>query len=115
MNLLGHITISDAVIEFIIQEYTNEPGVRKLKELLFEILGEINLEILHGISTTIYPIDISKEMVASKYLKERTPVRIQKVLTEDKAGRINGLWANSQGQGGIISIECCYILFKYSI
>ena len=110
MNLLEHITISDAVIEFIIQEYTNEPGVRKLKELLFEILGEINLEILHGISTNIYPIDISKEMVATKYLKERTPVRIQKVLTKDKVGRINGLWANSQGQGGIITIECCYIL-----
>ena len=110
MNLSGHITISENVIEFIIQEYTNEPGVRKLKELLFEIIGEINLEILHGIIEYVYPIDITKNMIINKYLKERTPVRIQKVFNNGKVGRINGLWANSQGQGGIITIECCYML-----
>ena len=110
MNLSGHITISDPVIEFIIQEYTNEPGVRKLKELLFEIIGEINLEILHGSMEYTYPIQITQEMITIKYLKERTPVRIQRVFDEGRAGRINGLWANSQGQGGIITIECCYIL-----
>ena len=110
MNLSGHIIILDKVIEFIIQEYTNEPGVRKLKELLFEIIGEINLEILHGSTEYTYPISITQEMIITNYLKERIPVRIQKVFDIGKTGRINGLWANSQGQGGIITIECCYIL-----
>ena len=73
MNLFGNITISDSVIEYIIQEYTNEPGVRKLKELLFEIIGEINLEILHGTMEYTYPIKITQEMITTKYLKDRTP------------------------------------------
>ena len=34
------------VIEYIITTYTNESGVRKLKELLFEIMGEINLSLI---------------------------------------------------------------------
>ena len=110
MNLSGHITIKSNVIEFIIQEYTNEPGVRKLKELLFEIIGEINLEILHGTMEYTYPISITQEMITTKFLKERVPIRIQRVFDKSKSGRINGLWANSQGQGGIITIECCYIL-----
>ena len=110
MNLYGHIIISDKVTEFIIQEYTNEPGVRKLKELLFEIIGEINLEILHGSTEYTYPISITQEMITTNFLKERNPVRLQRVFDKGKSGRINGLWANSQGHGGIITIECCYIL-----
>jgi ATP-dependent Lon protease len=37
---------NDDIIKYIIETYTNESGVRKLKELLFEIISEINLEIL---------------------------------------------------------------------
>ena len=43
MGLCDMIHFSDDVLKFIIDEYTSEPGVRKLKELLFEIVGEINL------------------------------------------------------------------------
>jgi endopeptidase La len=46
MGLEGIVRISDEVIEFIIDEYTAEPGVRKLKQILFDIVGEINLSIL---------------------------------------------------------------------
>lgn len=46
MGLEGIIHISDEVIEFIIDEYTCEPGVRKLKQMLFDVVGEINLSIL---------------------------------------------------------------------
>ena len=38
------IEISEEVITFIIEKYTYESGVRKLKEILFEIISEINLE-----------------------------------------------------------------------
>ena len=43
MGLEGVIDINDEVIKYIIDVYTCEPGVRKLKEILFEIIGEINL------------------------------------------------------------------------
>ena len=46
MGLVGSVDISDEVLKFIINTYTCEPGVRKLKEVLFEIVGEINLDRL---------------------------------------------------------------------
>ena len=41
MGLQEVIYFSIDVLKFIIDEYTLEPGVRKLKEILFEIVGEI--------------------------------------------------------------------------
>ena len=46
MGLEDVISIDNETLKFIIEEYTSEPGVRKLKEVLFEIIGEINLELL---------------------------------------------------------------------
>ena len=40
------LSISKKVLEYIIVNYTNEAGVRKLKEKLFEIIREINLRYL---------------------------------------------------------------------
>ena len=40
------IELSDNTIEHIINNYTFEPGVRKLKEIFFDLFGEINLTIL---------------------------------------------------------------------
>ena len=41
VGLEGMIYFSDETITFIIEEYTLEPGVRKLKEKLYEIVSEI--------------------------------------------------------------------------
>ena len=37
--------ISEEIIRYLIETHTNECGVRKLKELLFDIIGEINLDL----------------------------------------------------------------------
>jgi ATP-dependent Lon protease len=42
------LNISDKLLEFMIETYTNEGGVRKLKELLNDIFLEINLRKLEG-------------------------------------------------------------------
>ena len=52
MGLQNMIHFSDDVLTFVIDEYTSEPGVRKLKEMLFEIVAEINLNILKTFETT---------------------------------------------------------------
>ena len=46
VDLEDIIIFSKEVISELIIKYTNEAGVRKLKEILFEIISEINLEIL---------------------------------------------------------------------
>jgi ATP-dependent Lon protease len=93
-------------LKYIIERYTCEPGVRKLKELLFEIVGEMNLEHIKN-KTCIQelPVTITNEEIKFKYLKERHEVRIQKIPPLSNVGVINGLWANAVGQGGIIPIE----------
>jgi ATP-dependent Lon protease len=106
MGLEGIIKIDDDVLKMIIEEYTSEPGVRKLKEILFELVGDINLVVL---KETKYegdlPIHISREDVKNKYLKSKNEIKHKKIHTNNKIGQINGMWANAMGQGGIIPIQ----------
>jgi len=110
MGLDNMIEISDEVIEYIINDYTSEPGVRKLKELMFEIAGEINLNVLKNIASldTDIPIKITIEDIRLKYLKDHTEITPMKIHTEPLVGVINGMWANSAGKGGILPIEVSY-------
>lgn len=100
------IHFSDGNLKYIIERYTCEPGVRKLKELLFEIVGEMNIQhIKNKTFMKELPIKFTNEEIKMKYLKERHEVRIQKIPPLSNIGVINGLWANAVGQGGIIPIE----------
>jgi hypothetical protein len=106
MGLQGMIVFSTDVLKFVIDEYTSEPGVRKLKEILFEIVGEINLEILKNIDTSYeIPINITSSDIKTKYFKDKHEIKHKKIHTENKIGIINGLWANAQGKGGVIPIQ----------
>ena len=107
VGLSDIIELNDDVLTFIIDSYTYEPGVRKLKEILFEIISEINLSILQNKDDEItIPIVVTKEAVKNHYLKERNEVRHTKIPDESQIGVMNGLWANALGKGGIIPIEC---------
>jgi ATP-dependent Lon protease len=106
MGLQGMIEFSNDVLKFIIDEYTAESGVRKLKEILFEIVGEINLEILNNFDTDyVIPISITVQDIKNKYFKDKHEMKHKKIHKENKVGIINGLWANAQGRGGVIPIQ----------
>ena len=106
MGLNKMIHFTNDVLKFIIDEYTLEPGVRKLKEILFEIVGEINLEILKNFDTEYeIPINITIKDIKTKYFKDKQEIRHKMIHNENKVGMINGLWANAQGSGGVIPIQ----------
>ena len=106
MGQLENIHFSDEVVTFLIETYTCEPGVRKLKELLYEIIGEINLEIMQDFEQEIeIPLHVTIQSIKEKYLRLRTPVIPKTIHCDHQIGIINGLWANAVGQGGIIPIE----------
>tara|TARA_Y100000389_G_scaffold124515_2_gene121897 strand:- start:16187 stop:19456 length:3270 start_codon:yes stop_codon:yes gene_type:complete len=107
MGLKDVIEIHDDIINYIIEKYTCEPGVRKLKEILFEIVGEINLSILKDNDYQI-PIIISKDDIKFKYLKEHHEIKQKCIHDHNEIGIINGLWANAVGQGGLLSIEASF-------
>ena len=111
MGLNNIIDMNDEVILYIINNYTSEPGVRKLKELIFEIMGGINIDILkNNISNeVVIPIKITIEDITNKYLKEHKEIKPNVIHKNPLIGVINGLWANSLGNGGILSIEATYV------
>jgi len=105
MGLPGMIKILDDAILQIIGEYTCEPGVRKLKEILFDIVGELNLELMSGPTPTSLPLQIDFEAAKTRYLKSRRALVRPKIHTQAACGLMTGLWANAHGQGGILPIE----------
>ena len=107
MGFENIITLTDDVIKYIIESYTMEPGVRKLKEILFDLYGEINLVLLNS-NTDIkmeLPITIKIEDLGTTYLKKQRKVSDIKIHKEPMIGIMNGMWANALGKGGIIPIE----------
>ena len=97
----------DETLKYIIEKYTNESGVRKLKEILFEIVSEVNLEILND--SVSKNIKITIDLLRNKYLKERHEITKKVIHEESSIGIMNGLWANARGMGGIIPIECFFV------
>jgi len=110
VGLEGMIEFSNECIKFIIEEYTIESGVRKLKEKLFEIVGEINLEILKDETKNLkIPIQVTIDDIKNKYFKDNREIRIQMIHSENKVGVINCLWANVYNIGGILSASAKFI------
>ena len=106
MGLVNMISINDDVLHFIIDTYTAESGVRKLKEILFEIVGEINIDILKNCCNNYeFPIVINQEIIKNKYLKEKHPIKDTIIHKDPQVGFVNGMWANSIGRGGITPIQ----------
>ena len=110
MGLEEMIHFDDDVLKFIIAEYTTEAGVRKLKEILFEIVGEINLDVLkNGNCLYDLPINISITDIKTKYFKDKRVAKLYKIHNESKVGVINALWANQISQGGVLPIQASFI------
>jgi ATP-dependent Lon protease len=104
------IFFSDETIKFIIEEYTSESGVRKLKEVLFEIISEINLNVLKNNEVDYdFPLVISIDDIKNKYFKDKREIKVHKIHTESKVGIINALWANSYGAGGVLPLQASFI------
>ena len=110
------VLFGDEILEYIIETYTNEGGVRKLKEILNDILLEINLRKLED--TKIYGkkiknrIIITKNLIDEDLLKKKPKIEHITINKNPQVGQVNGLWANEYGIGGLIPIECCWIPSK---
>lgn len=106
MGLGNVIYMSDETIIFIIEEYTCESGVRKLKEVIFDIVGEINMISLKEMSCEKeIPIHVTINDIKQIYLKNKKTLNIKQIHNINTVGLINGLWANAQGKGGSLPIQ----------
>jgi ATP-dependent Lon protease len=112
IGLEGVIKISNETIKFIIEEYTLESGVRKLKEKFFEIIGEINLHILKNTIANYddikIPLEVTIDDIKNNYFKDKRIMRKLQIHNENKVGIINCLWANIYNIGGILSATASF-------
>ena len=107
LDMLGYLKedfiINDDALDYIIENYTHEAGVRKLKEKLFELLREINLNKLLNNNIDL-PFTINIDYV-KKHFTDSHKIYIKKILDKPCIGVVNGLFATSLGTGGITIIE----------
>jgi len=102
------VILGDSIVEYLILTYTAEPGIRKLKEILFDIYGEINIEMLKCDNERTYPIELTVPILENHYMKQYVKVEEKKINPRPDVGYINGLWANALGMGGITPIETSF-------
>ena len=97
------IIFSDSIIKHLIETYTNEAGVRKIKEKIVAIVRDINLTRFHNNDITI-PYNVTLEYV-KELLEDHPKVRGKKISSAPAVGMVNGLYASTSGIGGITQIE----------
>ena len=110
IGLEGMVHFPDETIQLIIKDYTLEPGVRKLKEALFEIVGQLNLDILKNTNNDLeLPIVITTDDIKKKYFKEKREIIPFKIHNMSRVGVINALWANDMDDGGVLELQVSFI------
>jgi ATP-dependent Lon protease len=97
------IIIDNSLIEYIIETYTLEAGVRKIKEKIVEIIREINVKKYFDNSIT-FPFTITKQF-CDELFELKPKVKIKKIKANPAIGIVNGLYASSSSVGGITFIQ----------
>ena len=101
------IEIKDSEINYIIEEFTYEAGVRDLKRKLEKIILKLNKDRIFqsGIfskNKKINKVSITKNIIDT-YLKKPNII-VKKIYEHSEVGSVNGLFATTSGLGGIIPI-----------
>ena len=109
------VRISNQLIEHLILKYTYEGGVRKLKQLLYEIIRKLNQNNLTTTKLNKRNIKFPFNIRLSDFeilLKDYRKISRDKIHDKPQIGMVNGLWANSMGIGGVLPIESSLIPAK---
>lgn len=98
------VIFPNKVLKFIIYNYTLEGGIRKLKQIIFEIVREINLQYLKNLKKYALPITITEDIVKDIF-SNKLKINYKKIADKPSIGLVNGLYATNSGIGGITVIE----------
>lgn len=100
------IKVSNEIIEYIIDNYTLEAGVRDIKRKLEDILLNLNIDKIYKkglFSKNRKRIQIDQNLI-KKILKTPNDDN-SNIHNSPEIGIINGLYASSNGSGGIVPIQ----------
>jgi len=97
--------LSDELIEYLVENYTNEAGVRSIKRQIEEIFLTLNLDKIYQrneFQNNNFK-EITKEIIIR--ILNNPKNEITKVHSKNTIGVINGLYATNNSEGGIIPIQ----------
>lgn len=97
------IVIKDEAIRFLVENYTYEAGVRRLRENLFSIVRQINLQRMLEPSSIQLPFEIDQEAIIK--FRGQPKVEYKKISPNSMVGTVNGLYATTAGIGGLTIVE----------
>ena len=100
---INNINIDDKIIRYIIENYTHEGGVRKLRELLMNIVMKVNLRVIRN--KIQLPYKVTKQNLKNCLLKKRVSMIERTFIGKNLVGHITGLATNG-GIGEIMPIDC---------
>lgn len=110
INMSLPISLDPPTIEYIINSYTYEAGVRKLKEKYYDIYRELNVRDIGGdlnayeISPTDNSLALTPQLIDS-ILAVHHKIEIDRPLAIPKVGVVYGLYATGLGIGGLTIIQ----------
>ena len=105
------ISFAPGAITYLINSYTYEAGVRKLKEQLYDILRDINIRNIRGNLTKLAHCDnnhiftISPDIIDNILLARQHKIDIPRPFSQPRIGVVYGLYATAMGIGGITIIQ----------
>jgi len=99
----SEILFTDEILEFIITTYTNEAGVRKIKEKIYDVIRDVNLQRFHD-SSLMLPYTVTKEYI-EKLFENKPKIRVKRITDAPAVGLVNGLYATVSGIGGLTVIQ----------
>jgi endopeptidase La len=101
------ITINEDIIKYLIDNYTNEAGVREIKRKIEDLYLYLNIEKIYSRgefkTNKKKKIDLTIDKI-TEILKE-PEIHAKYIHKESSIGIINGLYATVNGTGGITPIQ----------
>lgn len=106
INMSWPISLDNSTIQYIINGYTYEAGVRKLKEKYYDIFRELNVREISGVLATPSNNDLNMtpELV-DNILSAHHKIEIDRPLATPRIGVVYGLYATGMGIGGLTIIQ----------
>jgi endopeptidase La len=103
----NNVKFNKNIIEFLIDNYTHEAGVRGIKRMIENIYLQLNLDKIYnrGIfkNKNYKKILINKKDITN--ILSEPDIENTKIHQKNEIGIINGLYATTNGDGGIIPIQ----------
>jgi ATP-dependent Lon protease len=111
INMSLPVGLDPATTEYIINSYTYEAGVRKLKEKYYDIFRELNVRDISGVldiaelcDSTSNSYALTPKMIDS-ILATHHKIDIDRPLAIPRVGVVYGLYATGLGIGGLTIIQ----------